>query len=234
MKLLEVKEVSFAYPNGSSILHHLDFSFPPGALILIEGKNGSGKTTLARLLLGLLFPITGKIVRNYKKAFYIPQQSIFDRQYPYTLEDILFMGQKPGYFFSQGKRRGKAGSKGFFRENRKERKQRIEEFHSLLSRLGLKEHKDLHFSKASGGQVQRALLGSALLSCSDFLVLDEPFVYLDKGVKETIISVLREKNKEEKLTLCIIEHSIEKQMSDALPFTHSISIEEGQAVLEEL
>ena len=214
--IIELKGLAFGYQSRQAILSQIDLKLPFGALVLIEGCNGSGKTTLARLLLGLLTPFSGKAIRNYKKASYVPQQSALDRQYPYSLGNLLLMGVKPGYFFFQ--------SKG-------EHEQKVREMQALM---GLEKHKDLHFSKASGGQVQRALIGASLLSQADLLVLDEPFVYLDKQIKNTVEKLLLQKNREENLTLCIIDHSIEKHLAkSALPFTHYVRIEAGRVSLAE-
>ncbi|MDE7261334.1 MAG: ABC transporter ATP-binding protein/permease, partial [Oscillospiraceae bacterium] len=59
---LEFRDVSFAYPDGGEILHHLDFSAAPGQTIGILGNTGSGKSTLVHLLQRLYAPTGGKIL----------------------------------------------------------------------------------------------------------------------------------------------------------------------------
>lgn len=53
--------LSFAYPNGSPVLDHLDLTIPAGSSLAIVGQNGAGKTTLAKLLCRLYDPQAGAI-----------------------------------------------------------------------------------------------------------------------------------------------------------------------------
>ena len=58
---VEFKDVSFAYPDGGEILHHVDFSVAPGQTIGILGNTGSGKSTLVHLLQRLYAPTGGQV-----------------------------------------------------------------------------------------------------------------------------------------------------------------------------
>ncbi|MDE7042080.1 MAG: ATP-binding cassette domain-containing protein, partial [Oscillospiraceae bacterium] len=53
---VEFRDVSFAYPDGGEILHHVDFTVEPGQTIGILGNTGSGKSTLVHLLQRLYAP----------------------------------------------------------------------------------------------------------------------------------------------------------------------------------
>jgi energy-coupling factor transporter ATP-binding protein EcfA2 len=59
--VLEVKDLSFAYPDGRQVLRGVSFSIPKGRRLAFVGRNGSGKTTLARLMCGLLKPTEGSV-----------------------------------------------------------------------------------------------------------------------------------------------------------------------------
>ncbi|MBD5160530.1 MAG: ABC transporter ATP-binding protein [Oscillibacter sp.] len=59
---LEFRDVSFAYPDGGEILHHVDFSVEPGRTVGILGSTGSGKSTLVHLLQRLYAPTGGQIL----------------------------------------------------------------------------------------------------------------------------------------------------------------------------
>ena len=56
---IDLKQVSFRYLNGDSVLRTFDFTARPKDQIAIIGPSGEGKTTLLRLLLGLVAPCEG-------------------------------------------------------------------------------------------------------------------------------------------------------------------------------
>jgi len=49
---IDVKSLSYAFPDGSSGLSEVFLNLPPGSRTLLIGANGAGKTTLLRLLSG--------------------------------------------------------------------------------------------------------------------------------------------------------------------------------------
>jgi len=58
---IRLRDVTFAYPGGGSILEHFDLTIPAGSSLAIVGRNGAGKTTLAKLLCRLYDPQSGEI-----------------------------------------------------------------------------------------------------------------------------------------------------------------------------
>ena len=61
---LEIKDLSFSYVSGRSVLKHIDFSIKKGEMVGIVGKNGAGKSTLASLICGFMKPDQGSIWLN--------------------------------------------------------------------------------------------------------------------------------------------------------------------------
>ena len=61
---VEFLGVSFAYPDGTSVLHNISFSLKPGEHLAIVGANGAGKSTLIKLLLRFYDPIKGSVRVN--------------------------------------------------------------------------------------------------------------------------------------------------------------------------
>jgi putative ABC transport system ATP-binding protein len=53
--------VSFAYPQGPTVLSEVNLSIPPRARVAVVGQTGSGKTTLAKLLTRLMDPAAGSV-----------------------------------------------------------------------------------------------------------------------------------------------------------------------------
>ena len=61
---IRLRDVTFAYPGGASVLEHFDLTIPAGSSLAIVGQNGAGKTTIAKLLCRLYDPQSGAIEIN--------------------------------------------------------------------------------------------------------------------------------------------------------------------------
>ena len=66
VKVIVAKELCFAYPDGTEVIHDLSTLITRGDKIGLIGPNGSGKTTLIKLLLGRLQPTRGLIRHGTK------------------------------------------------------------------------------------------------------------------------------------------------------------------------
>jgi ATP-binding cassette subfamily B protein len=58
---IRFRDVTFAYPDGASVLERFDLTIPAGSSLAIVGQNGAGKTTIAKLLCRLYDPQAGAI-----------------------------------------------------------------------------------------------------------------------------------------------------------------------------
>lgn len=64
MALVEVKNISFKYPNGYLAVDDVSFSIDAGENIAIVGQNGAGKTTTVKMLNGLIKACDGDVFIN--------------------------------------------------------------------------------------------------------------------------------------------------------------------------
>ncbi len=58
---IRLRDVTFTYPAGASVLEHFELTIPAGTSLAIVGQNGAGKTTIAKLLCRLYDPQSGAI-----------------------------------------------------------------------------------------------------------------------------------------------------------------------------
>lgn len=188
-KIIEYKNVNFSFTK-ERILYNVDWTIHECDFWAIIGPNGGGKSTLARLLIGLLKPTEGKIIKSPTlRVGYVPQNTFLNRHFPISTLEVVMMGfLKPGFLG------------GFLPKNaRKLALELLEQFH-----LEAYAHKKI--GELSGGQRQRVLIARALCGNPNFLVLDEPTASVDQKNQREIYDLLQKINKEK--TIIIISHDI--------------------------
>ena len=184
--LIEIKNLRAAY-DGKTVLHDVNLTVGERDFLGIVGPNGGGKTTLVKCILGLLEPVEGEIVYHSRRGGtdgnrfamgYLPQYSSIDRKFPITVEEVVLSGLS-------GR---KSLAARFTAADR-------ELVRTVLSRMGLEEMGDRAIGSLSGGQLQRALLGRAVISDPEAIILDEPNTYMDQRSESRLYDLLVELNR---------------------------------------
>ena len=95
MPLLSFENLSIGYENNV-ILENLSFAIEEGDYVAILGENGAGKSTLLKTMLGLIEPISGKIVLDAKvkktEIGYLPQQTAVQKDFPASVWEVVISG----------------------------------------------------------------------------------------------------------------------------------------------
>lgn len=159
------------------VFDNVSLDIKRGDFMAITGPNGGGKTTLLRIILKLLQPNEGTVeyldsngqLYPDLRIGYLPQKSSIDSKFPITVRDVIRLGlMGPGAFTDNIDKR----------------------VTSMLSELELDEKASSPIGMLSGGQLQRTLLGRALISNPEVIVLDEPLSYLDKHFEKKLYAML--------------------------------------------
>lgn len=175
--VIELRGIGMQW-DGRNVLSDVNLTVSRGDFMAITGPNGGGKTTLLRILLKLLRPTEGRVVyRNLAGGEcsrlpigYLPQKNMIDSRFPISVGDVISSG-----LMAVGSRDSAEC------ENSVER---------MLALVELSDKRTAPIGTLSGGQLQRALLGRALISRPEVLVLDEPLSYLDKNFERHIYRIL--------------------------------------------
>jgi zinc transport system ATP-binding protein len=193
--IIKISGLSAAYERHI-VLRDVDLTVYKNDFLGIIGPNGGGKTTLVKCMLGLLKPVSGKIQFyengtevNHIAMGYLPQYNSIDKKFPISVEEVILSGlniKKPLFG-------------GFSAEHR-------EKAQEIVKRMGLDGLQKRAIGQLSGGQLQRALLGRALISDPEVIILDEPNTYIDKKFETALYQILKEINGD--CSIVIVSHDI--------------------------
>lgn len=191
-RIIELSSVSMNWGHHSA-LNNIDLTIDKGDFLAITGPNGGGKTTLLRIILKLLKPSSGTV--NYYqdnvgvdslKIGYLPQKNMIDSHFPITLKEVI----------SSGLLADKSLSSDTVRH-------RVEE---ILETVDLVSHQNRPIGELSGGQLQRGLLGRAIISSPSVLVLDEPLSYIDKRFEKKMYDIISDLSRT--TTIILVSHEM--------------------------
>lgn len=192
MPIVELKEVSAGYQDDI-ILKEISLVVNPLDFIGVIGPNGGGKTTLVRVILGLIKPFRGEVIwyqQSDKPLLgYLPQSNQNDRQFPITVKEVILSGLMSVKHFT-----GKYTKKD------------VQKAIELLELMGIPQLGNRNIGGLSGGQMQRVLLGRAIISDPQLLILDEPNTFVDNSFEHDLYELLKELNK--KLAIIMVTHDI--------------------------
>jgi ATP-binding cassette, subfamily B, bacterial len=178
LESLEVRDLTFCYPDSGRGVEQISFSLRRGSLTVITGRIGSGKTTLLRALLGLLPPDAGEVRWNGRRvedpgAFFVPPRSAYTAQVPRlfsdTLRDNLLMGLPADQVDLPAALRLAVLEPDVAHMDRG--------LDTLVGAKGV---------RLSGGQVQRAAAARMFVRDADLLVFDDLSSALDVETERTL------------------------------------------------
>jgi sulfate transport system ATP-binding protein len=189
--------------GATAALHGVSLEIQAGELIALLGPSGSGKTTLLRILAGLDFPTSGRVLFDRDDALKLTVQErnvglVFQN---YALFRHMTVLQNVGFGL-----RVRPRSR---RPSRQEIERRARELLDLVRLSGL-EHR--YPSQLSGGQRQRVAFARALAIEPRVLLLDEPFGALDAKVRRELRKWLREIHDQTGHTTVFVTHDQEEAL----------------------
>jgi cobalt/nickel transport system ATP-binding protein len=176
---IEVRHLSFSYPDGHPALRDVSLSIAPGEKVALVGPNGAGKSTLLLHLNGILQgqgevtvcgqPMTknalGRIRAAVGLVFQDPEDQLFS---PTVFEDVAFGPMYMG--LAEDEIRGRV--------------------RAALEAVGMTGKESRVSHHLSNGEKKRVAIATVLAMEPEILVLDEPTSGLDPRSRRGLIRLL--------------------------------------------
>lgn len=182
--IMELKNISFAYPGASNIFSNISFSVEKGQIISILGPNGVGKTTLLNCMGNLAAPTSGEILIEGKSMRgmsarevgmnigFVPQFII--PSFAYEVLDYVVTGCAPRM--------------GTFEKPKKEHYETARE---CLDQMEISHLSQKYYTHISGGERQQVSISRALAQRPKLILMDEPTAHLDYGNQIKVLRIIK-------------------------------------------
>lgn len=203
VKKLEIINLCKEYGDEDSVIKNISFDVNDGEFLSILGSSGCGKTTILRMLIGVLTPTSGKILKDGKNiaethpskrgmGIVFQNYALFENMTVFkNVAYALKIHKIPNY------------------------KEQVED---ILKRLGLEELRDKKPAELSGGQQQRVAIARTMALKPDIILFDEPLSALDVSTRLLLRSEIKALQKESGITMIYVTHDQEEAfaMSDRI------------------
>jgi len=187
-------------------LDNINLEIPEGELVALLGPSGCGKTTLLRIIAGLEFADSGRIVLNGQDK---TEQEVSQRGIGFVFQHYALFRHMTVFDNVAFGLRVKP------RRDRPSEAEIAKKVHALLELVQLDWLNDRYPDQLSGGQRQRIALARALAVEPSVLLLDEPFGALDASVRKDLRQWLRHLHHELNVTSIFVTHDQEEAMEVA-------------------
>jgi phosphonate transport system ATP-binding protein len=227
LAVLEVRNLTKIYPDGTVALRDVSFQVPEGEFLVVIGLSGSGKSTLLRCINRLIDPTEGVIewdglditaaegegLRHIRRQIGMVFQQFNLVRRSNVLTNVL--SGRLGYV-----RSWPSLAHRFPAEDRRKAAQALEQ-------VGLTEQTSKRADELSGGQQQRVGIARALMQEPRMILADEPVASLDPVLAHSILGYLEKLNRDRKITIVCSLHYLDLVQRYA---TSVVGLRDGRVV----
>lgn len=198
--ILETKNLSFQYPDGTKALNNINLRLQKGKKISFLGVNGSGKSTLFLNFNGVLKPTSGELVFKGNEVKYNHKALMELRK------NIGIVFQDPdSQLFSANVYQEVSFGAMNLKLDKEEVVKRVDE---ALIDTGMTKFKDKAVHFLSYGQKKRVSIADILVMKPEVIVFDEPTSSLDPKHSKQIVEIFNNLN-EKDITVILSTHDVE-------------------------
>jgi energy-coupling factor transporter ATP-binding protein EcfA2 len=193
--ILEVRNLSYRYPDGRSALCDVSFSVEPGESVALIGPNGAGKSTLLLHLNGVLpersrsRPATGTNGQDAGGGVWVDAQPVAEPHLPWVRQRVGLLFQDPNdqLFCSTVLEDVAFGPRNFGKPPQEAKELAL----ASLAAMGLSDFVSRMPHHLSVGEQKRVCLAAVLAAQPTILALDEPTGSLDPRGRRQFIDLIR-------------------------------------------
>jgi lipopolysaccharide export system ATP-binding protein len=198
--LLEAKGLIKVY-RRRKVVNDVALRLQQGEIVGLLGPNGAGKTTVFYMIVGLIPPLTGRILLDGEDITEMPM-------YRRARRGLGYLSQEPSVFRKLSVEDNVMAILETMPLNSEERHERLEH---LLDELSIKHLRQSKAYALSGGERRRLEITRALVTEPKFMMLDEPFAGVDPIAVhdiQTIVAGLRHRG----IGVLISDHNVEQTL----------------------
>src|SRR5215469_12433849 len=199
---IHLRSVSRHYVMGESVIravNDVSLTVPTGEFLALLGSSGSGKSTLLNLIAGLDRPSSGSVIAEGQDLSKMSSIELAR----YRRETVGMVFQSFNLLPRMTLEENVELPLRLAEVDRSERAARVRE---ALERVGLERRVGHRPSELSGGEQQRTAIARALVNRPKILLADEPTGNLDSATGESILTLLREIQRNPGMTIIMVTH----------------------------
>jgi branched-chain amino acid transport system ATP-binding protein len=216
--MLKIEGISAAY-GPVAVLHGITIEVPEGGVVTLLGPNGAGKTTVLRVVSGLLRPSAGRVEFMGRRIDRKSPEAIVSMGISHVPEGRQLFGEltvHENLMLGAYTRKDKVGIKKDI--------DRLTSYFPILA-----QRRTQPAGSLSGGEQQQLAVARGLMSRPRLLLLDEPSLGLAPLVSADIFRILRQVNREDGLTVLLVEQDANTALSIA---DYGYVVETGRVAIE--
>ena len=213
---------AFAKPGGGTVhaLEDVSLRVEPGSITGIIGRSGAGKSTLLRMVNGLERPTSGRVLVGAHDVGTARGRALRDIR-----RDVGMIFQHFNLLASRTVAGNIAMPLEIAGVAKSEITARVAE---LVERVGLSQQANRYPAELSGGQKQRVGIARALATKPKVLLSDEATSALDPETTQTVLSLLKDINRDLGLTVLLITH----EMAVVRDIASHVAVIDGGRIVE--
>jgi lipopolysaccharide export system ATP-binding protein len=184
------------------VVNDVSVSVEQGEIVGLLGPNGAGKTTSFYMIVGLIKPLSGRVMLDNTDITSLPM-------YKRSQMGIGYLAQEASVFRQLSIEDNILAVLQFTKLTKHEQNEKLEE---LLDEFSLQHIRKSKGIQLSGGERRRTEIARCLAVNPKFILLDEPFAGVDPIAVEDIQSIIG-KLKQKNIGILITDHNVHETLT---------------------